>query len=1115
MNRMKVTVIFRWECRTLEEHEVRVVGGCKELGNWNALEGHPLVRRKGTDIWTSSGVDLPLGQTIEYRYVTCKQGGEEVMCEEWEGNRRVKPTGRKHIIEDDNGAFRRPVFRKGSFDASELEPASPFQQELATIRAAEDSHQVRVTANDTVLFVCMMLPVSVERNPDTGKWSTRKTVFKNSLVLPFVHHFTKQDKCEQYAMKMMFVGLTNVHPESEADKREIRELLAPHNCLPVFPSEQDVRQHARFCTEFLWPVFHNAKIFDDADLVQKTSSGRLFDEAGWKSYQALCRTFAKVIEDIAKPEMIVWVHDYHLLLLPRYLYHHRQKLVCGLFLHCAFPSSEVLRCLPVRDEILKGMLSSRCVTFQIFDYLRNFLSCCSLLLGAKHTFHRGGVLQVEYDSRSIMVRSDHFVLPFQHLQRRLASEKGIVQRSEAIREAFAGKKIIVSVDRCDRFAGLTLKFRMFRRFLRECWVHRSHVVLRQYIEIPTVVSDSEVSTGASEAEEILEVLRKTAEETNKEFGTPGCPVIDLHLEGMDRDKRLEAIKAGDIILDTSINDGLNLAPFMFVAAHSADRRGVLVVSEFSGCSSALTGAFKVNPWNTDQVIQVLDKALQISPEEEVERFDKDHSYVSTMSLVAWATLNISEIKFAGMQTGNHQTSGWSACSGFMDTGFKCLKADDVMEDYKKAKTRCLFFDYEGTLSEKVQFYAKPNEAFATEGKVALKTHGMPPDTQLLDCLQVLTKDKRNTVVVLSGREHSLVDQWFGDVQGLGLCAEHGYFWTTPGSIQSRSDEPRWHSHTSVSGDDTDWKSLAKETMRLFVKRVQGSIIEAKGTAIKWYYSEVGASWVTSSLALELARFLNPEDPTGVMFGHPVKVVCGQGYVEVKRNDVDKGVAISRVIKRLREQGQHIDFVLCIGDDRSDEDMFPVVQAAWREQRCELTAIASDEVGTPTSFRSGALGGSLFSVKEEGKRSSFSRDNSEASLSKLSVTSGTKRTHSITNLMRSDEKFEVIDGEEVPQRHFYTVTVGRKPSTAQYFAKDVQEVCSLLQKMASSVIASSFSRFASMPNMCQLAACVDDDSDEEVHGSALVLESTAPKQLLSRQTGTPFELATPGASRSFR
>ncbi|CAE8709214.1 unnamed protein product, partial [Polarella glacialis] len=454
-------------------------------------------------------------------------------------------------------------------------------------------------------------------------------------VLPMLQHFAQPGSTEQFALKVKFIGYPGVCVTDETDRRKLTEALAPYSCIPVFMEQDVVDQHKSFCEDFLWPVFHNMKIFDTATPEAGENYSESFDKAKWKNFMALNNAYAEVITSNGDANTLVWVHDYELILVPRYVFHRCPSWTVGLFLHCSFPSVEVLRCLPNREEILQSMLSARLVTFQIFDYLRHFMSCCSELLGSRHSFQKGGILQVEHDSRSVVVFADHFTLPYQHLVKKL-SDDTVMQRVKSLRDKFPGKTIIGSYDRCDLFAGLALKLRTFHRFVAEYRQYRRSVVLVQYIR---------TYRRAGNGKALVDELEKMADETNKAFGVDGePPLVTIVVEDAERDKILGVYSATDILLDTSINDGLNLGPFMFYAAHSQDKKGVAIVSEFSGCSTILTGTFKVNPWNTNAVLAALDQALSITPMEQETRFVKDHSYVSSQTLVQWVSKNLTELK---------------------------------------------------------------------------------------------------------------------------------------------------------------------------------------------------------------------------------------------------------------------------------------------------------------------------------------------------------------------------------------------------------------------------------------------------------------------------------------
>mmetsp|Transcript_3481 Transcript_3481/g.8101 ORF Transcript_3481/g.8101 Transcript_3481/m.8101 type:complete len:544 (+) Transcript_3481:148-1779(+) len=540
-----------------------------------------------------------------------------------------------------------------------------------------------------------------------------------------------------------------------------------------------------------------------------------------------------------------------------------------------------------------------------------------------------------------------------------------------------------------------------------------------------------------------------ADEINRSLGQDqGVPLVVVTEGDLTVDGRLAVLQAADVLLDTSINDGLNLNPFVFCCAHSTTMKGSMIVSEFCGCSSFLTGAIKVNPWDTQAVLNSMHTVSTMDDDERESRFRRDYSYVATQSLDQWVNQNLSELKQARTENEDGPLSGLGAGSQllFMEQGFRHLSLEAVALDYRAAKTRAIFLDVEGTLAPDRRSILRPYSA-----QEQVSREAQPLDPQVLDSLQLLANDRANTVTVISGREQNVLDTWFSGVEGLGLCAEHGFRWAMPARLQPKGGPPsadRWRCMTPSLEEDDDWKMIALELMKQYTKRVQGSVAECKGSAITWNYRKVGAQMLCKEMAAELMRFLDPHGgQDSLMHGYPIAVVHGKGYVEVKRSDVDKGVAVSRVLKEMQNQLGQIDFILCIGDDRSDEDMFKVVNAFAR-------------VGDAHHDECSPSGG----ASPLGRRppSEASAQNSRLLQHK-------------TNVSKTFEEFNSASCENRSQ--FYSVTVGRKPSKAGYFLKDVGEVSELLQKLASQAIVSKLSRFMSMPVLVHKED--HDDSEPEM------------------------------------
>ncbi|CAK0819574.1 unnamed protein product [Prorocentrum cordatum] len=368
-------VVFRCRFDDVQvDQEVRVVGDSDQLGNWTPEKG--VVLEESLDVsgcYSSRAVLMPLGKTASYKYLVVKKGSGEVAF--WE-EREVRGAG---------------------FGAAFC-AVGQFNEELHGV-----AEEVDVSEEDTVFVVFRKLPFRVERVTGTSALSAAHAGFR-------------------VVTTDSFVGDPGIHTEDKEEQAAISKLLAPYGCIPVFVPKKTNDQFLEFCNMLLWPVMHNTKVNKDdlAESEVEEAESRRLDEARWKSYKAVNTAYAEVLQAQSSPADLIWVHNYYLLLVPRYLILRQPAALVGFFLHCAFPSSEVLRCLPMREEIVQSMLSCKVVTFQIFEYARHFISCCALLLRTTtHSFQSGGVLQIEHEGRTIVIRADHFVLPFSRFTDRL------------------------------------------------------------------------------------------------------------------------------------------------------------------------------------------------------------------------------------------------------------------------------------------------------------------------------------------------------------------------------------------------------------------------------------------------------------------------------------------------------------------------------------------------------------------------------------------------------------------------------------------------------------------------------------------------------------------------
>jgi len=354
---------------------------------------------------------------------------------------------------------------------------------------------------------------------------------------------------------------------------------------------------------------------------------------------------------------------------------------------------------------------------------------------------------------------------------------------------------------------------------------------------------------------------------------------------------------------------------------------------------------------------------------------------------------------------------------------------------------------------------------APKGEVSdLKSYGAAPSEQVLKCLQLLCADSRNTVVILSGRNRSMLEDWFQDVPGIALAAERGFYWRLP-----RVSGEAWT--CTVPMIDETWKTYTFEIMRHFVNRTQGSFIENKGSALVWQYENTDQHFGTWQ-AKELSDHLKE-----LLFGFNVEVVEGKGFVEVTVRGVNKGAAASALLEKVTQVVGEVDFVLSIGDDRSDEAMFEALNKVVDPSEIEANVDDASQLSTTDgeshedsdrcadagrqafdSGRDAPVGPVVESAKLE-KSTSLQGSWQTAKLEKSTSLQGSmKKKPATVNLSgQSCNNLLSLAGGDEPmppmpaagsQRRFFTCTVGRKPSAAKFYLDDTDEVYELLMTLDS-------------------------------------------------------------------
>lgn len=1085
--------------------EVRVVGNVAALGNWDPALALPLRTSEGQfPCWVSpEPAPVETGTTIEYKYVVVSLDGSEPRWEERTGNRTFLASGAEMAIEDDDGLYRqhwnapdppdddaRAEARRQSMEAEEgsFECAGEVDKadKLAVVRACEQLPEgaAVLDSNDTIYLLAYRLPVTVVQGPD-GAWVVDEKGpqdGRNFAMCPLLDELRRKRN-----MKLVCVGWPGVSPDTLKSQKALEKKLSEHHCIPIFPVERELQGWNKFNKEFLWPLFHDT-MADFQSTIPKS-----FDMDAWRDYQACNTFFARQLLPYVHENDIIWIHDYHMLTAANHIArkHHRANI--GFYLHAPFPSVNSFMTIPVREELLTGMLASDLIGFQFFPYARNFYLAVKRILGLDPQYQPGGYMSLDYNGRQVYIKVSHFVYPFQDTKQ-VVDQGGVVAKTSEITKLFPGRTLFASMDRCDGLSGLVPKFRAFRRFLLSKPEYKGKVLLIQYL-----FDDWNNSQLLKELKDLSDAVIETNElDELRISGAQGPPEdisIVLRHERTERTDRLALFRAADVLLDTCVKAGLNLMPFEFITAHHDDseigRCGVAVVSEFSGCSRVLLGSLRVNPWDTSQLAVQCEKALTMPPDQRLNRMETNLRYTSGNNTVEWFLDFLTDLRKARKKEGYRLESlgfGARMKQVSMAADFSKLPSDAVVDCYRNSKIRAIFLDNEGTLSNDKRSEDRKWGAISD-----LDSRGTGPDEYVLDCLRKLCEDPRNFVVILSGRNRQCMQEWFGSVKALGLAAERGYYYKVPNLWV-----PQWHCMDLTS--DMSWKDQCFAIMAQFVKRTQGSFIENKGSALVWQYREadqVFGAWQARELAGSLQE---------LAFGFDIQVVEGKGYVEVKLRGIDKGVAVSTVLSKISRFYGEVDFVLSIGDDRSDEDMFLAVQAAMKE--LEESALGDEDDEQPniqhsmtdnhdTTRRASVPGQPSIPRGNSDDTSNFMRA-SPGMPGKPSGGFGARQSFGggLSNLAASSSDFGIfgrsasggLDSAGGGGDKYFTCTVGRKPTAAKFYLDDVDEVTELLGNLRA--VQERKTRVLAYPETCppELSGLKGGLNKNSRHGSMPTLAS---------------------------
>jgi trehalose 6-phosphate synthase/phosphatase len=645
----------------------------------------------------------------------------------------------------------------------------------------------------------------------------------------------------------LWIGWPGIELNDDAQKTLVTQGLNDLNLIPVYLSKEEITQYYEgFSNEILWPVFHYMPPYAN------------YDNKYWFYYIQVNRKFCEAILNYAEEDDVIWIHDYQLLLLPAMLRDAKLNITIGYFQHIPFPSFEIFRTLPWRNDLLEGMLGADLIGFHTYDDARHFLSASSRLLGLQTAFH-----SLLYKERNVVVESFPIGIDSDQYEK-LVTDATTIKNLEQLQATFNNTKMVLSIDRLDYSKGIIQRLQAFELFLQ------NHPEYIEKVSLHMIVVPSRDSVPMYK--DLKDNIDKIIGNINGQYRTNNWSPINYFYRSFPIEMLSALYSCADICLVTPLRDGMNLVCKEYIATR-VNNDGVLILSEMAGASKELIDAIIVNPNNIVELSNAIYDALNMPEQDKMLRMKQMRSLVKKYNIHYWVNSFMQRIAEVKKQQKDFQLKHIGS-----------FTQQYIRGQYRKARKRILFLDYDGTL---VGFTNNINQAV--------------PDKELYNLLDELIADEKNNVIIISGRSHENLEQWFGHLS-IDLVAEHGIWHKKKGG--------EW---VEMKGLTTEWKEDIAPILNTYTDRTPGSFIEEKSHSLVWHYrqSQKELGEIRSNELVNNLRYLIADMPLNVLTGNKV--------VEIKNIEANKGKAALNYLNT-----EKYDFIMAVGDDHTDEDLFKAI-----------------------------------------------------------------------------------------------------------------------------------------------------------------------------------------------
>lgn len=582
-----------------------------------------------------------------------------------------------------------------------------------------------------------------------------------------------------------------------------------------------------------------------------------FETKFFEAYQEANLLFYEAIKDVIQPGDVIWIQDYQLMLLPDMIRQKFPKNKIGFFFHIPFPSFEIFRLLPT---VWREAIIDGILGADVVGFHTNdYVEY--FLKAVRMVIGQGNRMHyVNLNNRLVKVDAFPISIDYKKFNDAFDDPAVIAARAET-RQSLLGK-VIFSVDRLDYSKGLLNRLRGYELFLAQNpdWHGRVTFVMM------VVPSRDQIEQYQQMKSEIDQMVGRIG----AKYGRIHWQPIIYQYRSMPFEELVGLYTASDVALITPVRDGMNLVCKEYVASRK-DEQGVLILSEMAGAAAELGEALIINPTDGQDIANAILKALEMTPNEQRKRMIAMQSRLREYDVFVWTNDFFTQMIMIDQE---HQRLSLDYLAE--------QDIADMAQAYAKSNKRIFFFDYDGTL---VPIVREPDDAIISEETKAI----------------VAELAERDTVVIISGRDRAFLESVVGDLP-VHIVAEHG-------ALIRKKGEQEFVMNPDYQ---EDWKDGIRSILDLYAKRCPGAFVEEKETSLAWHYRTADdheyALRRAQELVWQLKNFIQPE--------LNLQIIEGNMVIEVKKTAFNKGTSARSFV-----DGSDYDFILAMGDDTTDEDMF--------------------------------------------------------------------------------------------------------------------------------------------------------------------------------------------------